>query len=140
MTKGKKHSKEHRRKISEGIKNNLPRTAFKKGMTGDKCVNWKGGRVKNSSGYIMIYSPEHPSCDSHRYVQEHRLIMEKYLGRHLKREEVIHHINEIRDDNRIENLYLFSNDSLHLCYHMLKRYNPKLTLEDFRKNLEEDKK
>jgi hypothetical protein len=39
--------------------------------------------------------------------------MEKHLGRYLTEEEVIHHINGERDDNRIENLMLFENHSAH---------------------------
>ena len=69
--------------------------------------NWKGGRIlHSSSGYILIKNPEHPFADSQKYVREHRLIMEKHLGRFLKASETVHHINGIKDDNRIENLVI----------------------------------
>jgi hypothetical protein len=71
--------------------------------------NWKGGRKITWSGYIRVLKPEHPYCDSQGYVLEHRLVMEKYLGRYLTKEENIHHINENRKDNRIENLQIVSN-------------------------------
>lgn len=65
------------------------------------------------NGYIWIKRPEHPFANSNRYVQEHRLVMEKHIGCYLKPEEVVHHINRKRDDNRIENLMLFSSEIEH---------------------------
>lgn len=75
----------------------------------EKNYNWKGGRTK-SSGYILIKKRDHPSANKMGYVPEHRLIMEGYLGRKLKPYEFIHHINGIRDDNRIENLIIVLNE------------------------------
>jgi len=49
-------------------------------------------------------------------VYEHRLIVEEKIKRKLKRKEEVHHINGKRDDNRIENLYLFTK-SEHKAYH-----------------------
>lgn len=74
------------------------------------------GYKKTKSGYILIYSPEHPFTRK-KYVLEHRLVIEKRLGRYLKPEEAVHHINEIRDDNKIENLMLFKNNKEHMRFH-----------------------
>lgn len=77
---------------------------------GESHHNWKGGRYKDKNGYVRIYAPDHPSVQDKRvglkYVWEHRLVMEKHLGRLLHAHETVHHINTIRDDNRIENLQL----------------------------------
>jgi len=78
--------------------------------------NFKGG-WKSSDGYIIIYTPDHPFCDKAGYVREHRLIVEKHIKRYLKPEENVHHINEIRDDNNINNLMLFPNNSEHIKFH-----------------------
>lgn len=73
---------------------------------GKNAYNWKGGRFINKDGYILILFPNHPHKTTGDYIFEHRLVMEKKLGRYLKSNEIVHHINGIRNDNRIENLYI----------------------------------
>jgi len=65
---------------------------------GSNNSHWKGGRTKNKKGYMLILQP------NGEYIREHRLIMEKCLGIKLNSNEVVHHINGIKDDNRLENL------------------------------------
>lgn len=87
---------------------------------GKEHHNWKGGRVKTSQGYIMIRLRKHP-LNQRGYYPEHRLVVEKFLNRYLSKIEEIHHINHIKDDNRLENLYLFKTDREHDKYHGLLR-------------------
>lgn len=70
------------------------------------------------SGYIYLRKPNHPFAQKKGYIAEHRLVMEKKIGRYLTKEEAVHHINGIRDDNRIENLELcFSHGQHTKKYH-----------------------
>lgn len=71
---------------------------------GKNNSSWKGGRRHNSQGYVLLKRVEHPNAHVDGYILEHRLVMEKYLGRYLEKNEIIHHKNGIKDDNRLENL------------------------------------
>jgi hypothetical protein len=63
-------------------------------------------KTKKKQGYELIYDPTSPMSDCKGYIPEHRLAMSKHLGRFLEDDEIVQHINCIRDDNRIENLRL----------------------------------
>lgn len=66
------------------------------------------GRTVNASGYILVRCPGHPGGTAHGYVYEHRLKMERKLGRRLRRGEVVHHRNGVKSDNRLINLELIT--------------------------------
>ena len=121
------------------LKISLSNKATKRTLNKSPC--WKGGRYKHSAGYIKIYQPHLCKNKTHLYVYEHRLVMEKYLGRWLKPEECVHHINGIKDDNRIENLKLFKNISQHLSTGFnRKEYDKKYCKEHKEEKKEYDKK
>lgn len=96
--------------------------SYKKGrknskVSGSKNGNWHGGKTKNDAGYVFLLSKNHPFSENRGYVREHRLVMEKHLGRYLHPKEVVHHINKIKDDNRLENLELYSSSGEHTSMH-----------------------
>jgi HNH endonuclease len=75
---------------------------------GEANSNWKGGRTRHKAGYVMVRIPGHPRAGRSPYVFEHILVAEQVLGRYLVDGESVHHINGIRDDNRPENLELWT--------------------------------
>jgi len=88
-----------------------------KGNEGRKSCSWKGGRKLTAKGYVLILRKGHPIADINGYVLEHRYIMCEYLGRILLPTEIVHHINFIKTDNRIENLKIMSNAEHTILHH-----------------------
>lgn len=83
---------------------------------GPESHNWKGGSTKHGDGYVYVMVKGHPFADKDGYVLEHRFVMEQRLGRYLTSNELVHHKNEVKDDNRPENLELTSR-SAHMVHH-----------------------
>lgn len=82
---------------------------------GKNHPRWKGGKIK-AQGYWWIYQPNHPKAQfQHRYIKQAILVAEKYLGRSLTKNEIIHHIGK-KDDDRPQMLYIFSSGSAHKSY------------------------
>lgn len=90
--------------------------------------------IRSGNGYLLAWVPDHPFANRNRVV-EHRLVMEAHLGRLLFPGETVHHKNGVRDDNRIENLELFSGkhprgarvcDQVEWAVEVLSVYRPEL--------------
>lgn len=79
-------------------------------MFGKDNPKYKLRKWRISNGYEVMWK-------GHKRIYKHHILMEKHIGRKLKKGEVIHHINNKRSDNRIENLMLFPNNKAHLSYH-----------------------
>lgn len=106
-------------------------------------VDWTKFSPSKEKEYISIYRPNHPAASKHGRVMEHRLIMEKMIGRYLERHENVHHKNGIRKDNRPENLELWSvkqpkgqrvEDKIVYAIEILEQYAPHLLSKALRRN------
>lgn len=84
---------------------------------------WAGGFHVDRDGYILRHMPDHPDATAAGYVREHRLVMERHLGRRLLPQEVVDHRNRDTSDNRIENLQLYPSNAAHLSATLTGRKN-----------------
>lgn len=74
-----------------------------------------GDTIRRSDGYILEYAPGHPRAHN-GYVYQHVLVWERAHGP-LPEGKQVHHVNEVRDDNRLENL-----EALTVAEHRARHY------------------
>lgn len=84
-------------------------------------LNGYGHTKDHNHGYVRAYAPLHPHAAKDGYVMLHTVLIEQKLGRYLEEDEVVHHINHDRKDNRIENLQLMKKKD-HMSMHMKERH------------------
>ncbi len=74
-----------------------------------------------ASGYVYIKRKNHPFANKSGNIREHRVVIEGHLGRYLTKEEIVHHIDFDKSNNKLENLHLFKNRCEHIKYHYFLR-------------------
>ena len=90
---------------------------------GEENSNWKGGRTK-ANGYIFIRTKRISGGAGSAYKAEHHIVWEQHYGK-LPKGWVVHHLNGIRDDNRIENLVAMPRKS----------HSPKLIVQPYQERI-----
>lgn len=114
--KGIPRTAAEKKKISEGHKGLVD---------GNRNPNWRGGTYTDGEGYVFIFSPNHIMRDVRNYVKRSHLVLEEFLCRPVFWGESVHHINGIKNDDRIENLQLCENESVHVKLHNKNRLRDK---------------
>lgn len=94
---------------------NLPRPQPNKARKMEANGFWRGGRTVDADGYVLVKANGHPDANRLGYVREHRLVMERKLGRPLLASEVVHHRDENPANNDPENLVLYKSNADHLA-------------------------
>lgn len=117
-------TKETREKLSKSLKGRVLSPETRRKISESQKQKGIGHKKKRTDGYIYLFYPEHPCSTKDGYIMEHHYVMEKHIGRYLNNDEVVHHINHIRSDNRIENLQLMTFKE-HAALHMKERWAKK---------------
>jgi len=92
-------------------------------QTGESNNQWKGGSILYHDKYWMDRCVGHPRATKlGHYVYRHIIVMEKHLGRYLRKGEVVHHKDENTLNNDISNLELLPSQSIHLSIHCLGKH------------------
>jgi hypothetical protein len=98
------------------IKRAMKRPEIIAKKSGPNHWNWNGGIERHEKGYRYKLAKSHPRRTKHGYVREHRLVVERLIGRFLLPTEVVHHLGTVTD-NRPHKLMAFTSDSVHKRFH-----------------------
>ena len=86
-------------------------------MRENGALLWNIKKLVSKGDYYYAVVPEHPNRTKNNYVLYHRIVMENYLGRILNKYEIVHHIDENKKNNDINNLQILTK-SMHTKLHM----------------------
>ncbi len=85
-------------------------------LQGEKSHNWKGGKWVDKFGYVRINGNRRKNGHGW-YLKEHRVVAEKMIGRPLKKDECVHHIDGDKQNNSETNLIVTNNYQHHKLIH-----------------------
>jgi hypothetical protein len=95
---------------SQFLRHGIPLANLKqRDKSGPRNPKWRGGQIKGPQGRILVYQPNHPYPNSHEsYVFRYRLVLEAFLGRYLRPDEIVHHRDGNVTNDHLGNLTIFS--------------------------------
>jgi len=99
------------------VKFNIPKRKKLEQIAIQPSATYKGG-ISIKEGYVNILTNENGKKGKYQY--QHRIIVEQQLGRKLKKNEVVHHIDGNKQNNVLTNLIVLSNTD-HMKLHGLLR-------------------
>ena len=133
--KGHKHSDEIKKKISDTLKRKNIKPLQRFHAIGEDHPSWKGGMVKDSNGYVMIKKRGHHRGTKQDYVKRSVLVAEKKIGRLLKDNEVVHHLDFNKENDNPNNLLVIDRIEHVSLHHTLRKREKERII--WRKNYED---
>lgn len=133
--KGKRHTDSAKQKVAESRKGKKMSNESKQRLSDAKKMGFDsidncGHKKLRADGYIYLYVPSHKKATKDGYVMEHILIAERYFRVEIGKDEVVHHINHKRDDNRPENLMIMKRKK-HMGFHTKLRHVERRLLNEY---------
>lgn len=94
-------------KCTEEAREHYKAAFAKRNYWGPNNPNWRGGRLDHRrDGRVVVYAPENPNSNLYggTHILEYRLLVEKKIGRYLRSDEIVHHIDRDTTNNSPDNL------------------------------------
>lgn len=104
----------------------MPKGVYNNHASGTRCGRWNDGKIISSQGYVRIrVGKDHPLADPNGYAYEHLIVWVSSGRRRPEKDEIIHHENGDKTDNRIQNLSLMSRAKHNSIHNQSKARNEK---------------
>ena len=83
--------------------------------------DWIGNEYYNSEGHVKVYAPNHSGSNKVGSILKSRMIVEDILGKSIPKNAEVHHVNNIKDDDRPTNYVLCQDRAYHMLLHQCQR-------------------
>ena len=90
-------------------------------MKAEHAPGWKGGRFADADGYIRVWQPDHPRAFGTGHIHEHTLVAERAIGRAIRPDEQVHHVDGNKANNDPANLSVLTKSAHQKLHRELER-------------------